>query len=127
MLGIFNSINIDGMDFYRPSDFTLTKQDIYAGEYTTCTGDLIADRIGWKYADFTLSWDTLPDAMLKKLAGISGSVNLVFTDSDGQHTESIIRAGFQNTPTRLTGADGLALWKDVNVEIRFITAHAYTE
>ena len=123
MLGVFNTIIIDGMEFYRPSDFNLTRTDVFEGEYTAMTGNIYADRIGWKYADMTLKWDTLPQTMLDKLTSLSGAFNLTFTDSDGTHTELVVRGGFENTPTRMTAYDGAVLWKDVNVQLRFLNVH----
>ena len=123
MIGIFNTITVNGVELFRPNDFTLRREDVLAGEYTTCTGKLIADRIGWKYSDMTLSWDTLPQDMLDVLTGLSGPVQMAFTDSDGLHTETIIRGAFTNTPTRITASNGSVLWRDVAVEVRFINVH----
>lgn len=123
MIGIFNTIKINNTEILRPSDFELTKEDVYAGEYRTNTGRLIADVIGWKYADFTLSWDMLPNDMISVLTNLTGEATLEFEDSDGSHTETIIRGGFQNTPTRFTNPDGSVVWKNVNVEVRFINTH----
>jgi len=123
MIGVFESITINGVRFYRPNNFSLRREDVLAGEYTTCTGKLIADRIGWKYSDMTLSWDTLPQAMLDALTGLSGPVQMVFTDSDGAHTETIIRGAFTNTPTRFTDYNGAVMWSNVSVEVRFVNVH----
>ena len=123
MIGVFETITINGVTFLRPNNFNLRREDVLAGEYTTCTGKLIADRIGWKYSDMTLAWDTLPQAMLDVLTGLTGAVEMKFTDSDGLHTETIIRGAFTNTPTRLTAYDGSVLWRDVAVEVRFINVH----
>lgn len=123
MIGIYNTITIDNVEYPRPSDFEIKREDIYAGEYETCTGKKIADRIGWRYSDITLKFDTLPDSKLQLLSAINSAVNLVFTDDDGVHTESVIRTGFNNTPTRYTGPDGTPLWKNVGVTMRFIDAH----
>ena len=117
------TIRINGHDIYRPNEFTPAREDVYAAEYTTCTGKMIADRIGWKYSDMTLSWDTLPQAMLDVLLGMSGESTLVFSDSDGEHTEKIIRGAFTNMPTRFTGLDGKAAWQNIAVEVRFIDVH----
>ncbi|SFO07754.1 hypothetical protein SAMN05216515_10682 [Eubacterium pyruvativorans] len=117
------TITINGRDILRPNDFTPSREDVYAAEYTTCTGKLIADRIGWKYADMTLSWDTLPQAMLDVLTGMNGEATLAFEDNDGLHTERIIRGRFANIPTRFTGIDGNAAWQNISVEVRFIDVH----
>ena len=120
MIGVFESITINGVRFYRPNNFSLRREDVLAGEYTTCTGKLIADRIGWKYSDMTLSWDTLPQAMLDALTGLSGPVQMVFTDSDGAHTATTTRGA----PTRFTAYNGAVMWSDVAVEVRFINVHS---
>ncbi len=123
MIGIYNTITINGIEFPRPSDFSIEREDVYAGEYQTCTGNVIADRVGWRYSDMTLNFDTLSNDKLQVLSAINSTATLVFTDDDGQHTESVIRTGFANTPTRYTGPDGTALWKNVSVKMRFINAH----
>lgn len=124
MIGILNTITIDGVEFPRPNDFAIQREDVYAGEYETCTGKKIADRIGWRYSDMTLNFDTLPDNLLQQLAGMSGEVTMTFEDGDGNTaSESIIRTQFVNTPTRYTGPSGSALWKNVQVQVRFINAH----
>ena len=123
MIGIYNTITIDNMEMLRPSGLTLEREDIYAGEYTTCTGAKRADRIGWKYSDIELSWDTLPNDMLNKLTGLTEPVDLTFTDSDGSHTETVIRQAFTNVPTRSTMPDGTAIWKNVKVKFSFVDSH----
>lgn len=123
MIGVFNTIQINGSEIFRPSDFELERTDVYSGEYTTCTGAVIADRIGWKYADLELKYDTLPDDQMNVLLGMTGASTLTFTDSDGEHSETVIRMGFTHTPTRMTAYDGSVLWKDVGVQLRFINVH----
>lgn len=107
----------------RPSDFAVEREDIYAGEYTTCTGAVKADRIGWKYADMTLTFDELTPEELNIISGLYGAVTFYFDDSDGAHAEQVIKTGFSNTPTRYTLPDGKAVWKNVGVSLRFIDAH----
>lgn len=123
MIGIYNTITIDNVEYIRPTNLTLEREDVYAGEYRTCTGAVIADRIGWRYADATLSWDMLTDAKLTALAALNGPVTLAFTDSDGAKSETVIRLGFANTPTRHTDNAGQVIWKDVAVVLRFIDVH----
>lgn len=123
MIGIYNTITIAGHEFKRPSAFAIQREDIYAGEYTTCVGSIKADRVGWKYSDITLTFDELTPDELAFLTGITGAVEFTFTDSDGSHTENVIRAGFVNTPTRATLPDGKAIWKNVDISLRFIDAH----
>ena len=123
MIGVFNTITINGTEVFRPNDMQMEREDVYAGEYTTMTGKVIADRIGWKYSDMDLSWDTLTLAMIDALTGVTGPFNLTFTDSDGTHTEAVIRRGFSNVPTRFTSPSGEACWKNVKVKVRFINVH----
>ena len=123
MIGIYNTITIDNVEFIRPSNFQLSREDIYQAEYQTCTGKTIADRVGWKYSDMELAWDTLPDDKMAVLTGLDGAVELAFTDSDGAQTENVMRLGFANTPTRHTLYDGTVIWKDVRIKLRFIDAH----
>lgn len=121
MIGVFNSIVIDGMEFPKP-DHEFLREDVYAGEYTTCTGRTIADRIGWKYSDQEINFDALTDAQAMKLAGIRGAVTLKWEDADGIHTESIIRRKFSNTPTRSI-VEGVPKWRDVSIEVSFLNVH----
>lgn len=107
----------------RPSDFAIEREDIYAGEYTTCTGSIKADRIGWKYVDTTINCDELTEEELSFFTGMSGATTFYFEDSDGAHSEQVIRTGFSNTPTRLTLPDGQVIWKNVGISLRFIDAH----
>lgn len=127
MIGIFETININGTEIYRPNEFDVKREDVYAGEYVSLTGKTIADRIGWKYSDMTLKWDALTDAMLQALIGLEGSFSISFEDSDGQHTEQVIRRGFTNTPTRLTGPNGAKLWTGLEMEISFLNTHPIDE
>lgn len=122
MIGVFNTITIGDVEVFRPSNLELAREDVYAAEYTTCTGKTIADRIGWKYSDTTLTWDQLTDEMLQGLAGLSGPVTMTFTDGDGDHSETIIRKSFKNTMKRTTGPAG-TYWRDVEVEVSFLDVH----
>lgn len=121
--GRFRKIKVNGNSIIAPNDFELEREDVYAGEYTTCTGKLLADKIGWKYADTTMQWDTLPDDMLAILTGTTGAFTLKFTDSDGSHTENVIRLGVRNTATRFTDDFGNALWRNIELEVSFTNVH----
>lgn len=127
MIGIFETININGTEIYRPNDFDVKREDVYAGEYVSLTGKTIADRIGWKFSDMTLKWDALTDAMLQALISLDGSFSISFEDSDGQHTEQAIRRGFTNTPTRITGPNGTKIWTGLEMEISFLNTHPIGE
>lgn len=127
MIGIFETITIDGTEIFRPNDFEVQREDVYSGEYTTLTGKTIADRVGWKYSDMTMKWDILTDEMLAALLSLSGEATLQFEDSDGQHTETIIRKGFTNAPTRTTGPNGNIIWSGIEMAVSFINAHPIDE
>lgn len=122
-IGNYETITIGSSSIFKPNEMELEREDVYAGEYTTCTGRVIADLIGWRYADTDLSWDTLPDDQLAVINSLSGATTITFTDSDGTHTENIIRLGYVNAPTRYTGYDGEKVWKDVTMKVRFINVH----
>ena len=126
-LGIYNKIYINGRPYFRPNDFQLAREDVYAGEYTSCTGKLIADKIGWKYSDLPMKWDILPDEDLVYLTTLIGAFDLIFRDSDGQHTETVIRKGFTNTPTRITGPEGSKIWTGIEMEVAFLNTHPKDE
>ena len=122
-LGIFDTLYINGRQVFRPNDFEIRREDVYAGEYTSCTGRILADKIGWKFSDLTMKWDILPDADLAYFTTLSGPFTLKFRDNDGVHTETVIRRGFTNTPTRITGPEGSKIWTGVEMEVSFINVH----
>lgn len=118
-----NYIAIDDNLIYRPSGFAPQIQDIYAGEYTTCTGKIVGDRIGWKYADATLTWDALPQSMVDYLIGMSGECTLEFVAPDGTITsETVIRDSVVQLQNRNT-IRGEVWWRNVSLDLRFINAH----
>lgn len=121
--------NINGNQIYRCNEFTPQRQMIIAEEYTSMSGKTIGDLIGWKYADLTLQWDTLPQAMLLHLidAQKQGQVTFIFDDVEGQHQEDVIISVNTSKATRFTGIDNLALWSDIEVEVRFVNAHSISE
>lgn len=118
-----NYIKINGNNILRPNAFTLQREDVAAAEYTTCTGKIVADRIGWKYSDMTMQWDTLPNAQMLILIAMSGESTIIFDDADGSHTEQIERSKNSNTATRFINNDGTVVWKSVSLDVRFINVH----
>lgn len=116
-------IIINNEQIYRPPAFAPAQQDIYKGDYTTCTGKIIADRVGWKYADMTLEWDALPQSMVDVLVNMSGSNTIEFDDLEGNVvTEKIVRTSAVALRHRYTQR-GTVIWKNVKVSIRFIQSH----
>lgn len=107
----------------RPSDLEITKEDIYSGEYTTCTGEIKADHVGWKYSDITLAFDELTDDEIQVLGGMTGELIFYFDDIDGAHAEPVIKINNRHTPTRLTLPDGSIIWKNAAISVRFINAY----
>lgn len=122
MIDIFNTITIGGTEYPRPSNIAYKREDIYAGEYTTCTGARRADYIGSRFSDIELTFDTLPGTLITALSQISGTTTLAFTDQDGTHTLTVMRKGFSDMPTRHTMPDGTALWQNVTVIFSFVDA-----
>ena len=123
MINNLNTITINNVEIFRPNDFTPEREDVYAGEYTTCTGKTVADRIGWKFSDMSLEWDMLTADMMSTITSLPGSFDITFTDSDGSHTATVIKTGFANTATRLTDNFNNVIWKNVKLNISFIDAH----
>lgn len=116
-------IKINDQKIPKPPEFKPKREDIYAGEYTTCTGKRIADVIGWKYSDMTLEWDALPQDMVDILVNMTGECEMVFDDVDGNEiTESVIRNSMVTFRHRRT-IEHVVWWKDVSVEVSFINAH----
>ena len=123
-MAVPETITINGTDIQRPPEFAPQREDAYAGEYATCTGKLIADRIGWRFADMTLSWPALPQSAVDVLAAMSGEATLVFDDLDGTtRTETVIRTSAVGLRHRHT-IRGSTYWKNVEVEVRFINVHS---
>lgn len=125
MIGVFNSITVDGNAIYRGNEFTLQREYIYAGEIETCTGKRCADLVGWRYADLTISWDTLPQSQFQSILALTGAqVNMVFdNEKNTSVTEVVIPTAITSTATRLTDPMGNVTWKNVGLSIRFINAH----
>lgn len=115
-------ITIGGAQIYKPPEFAPQMEDIYAGEYTTCTGKTVGDRIGWKWSDMTLQWDALPQDMVDVLVNMTGEVDLAFDSPLGTQTEKIIRSSAVQLRNRNT-IRGQTIWRNVSVAIRFINAH----
>ncbi len=120
---IFGTIELNGITLLRPSDMELTREYVYAGEITTCTGKTIADLIGWKYANVTLKWDILPAAQVQALLSLNGSdVLMRFMDADGvQHSERVIPRTHSVVGTRLNGTS--QTWHNIETEVSFINVH----
>ena len=122
-------IIINDEQICRPPAFAPEKEDIYKGDYTTCTGKIIADRVGWKFSDMTLEWEALPQSMVDVLVAMdAGGVSTIVFDTMGGLTvqENIIRASTVALRHRQT-IGGVTYWKNVKVTIRFIDAHTGTE
>lgn len=116
-------IKINGTSIWRPPQFMPTRQDLYRGDYTTCTGKQIKDRIGWKYTDMTLTWDGLPQNMVDVLVGMTGACTLEFDDADGNlHEEQIVRDSLVALRHKYIQG-GVTIWKNVSVKIVFIGSH----
>jgi hypothetical protein len=121
---VFRRILINDEEVYQPNDFEPKREHVYAAEYTTCTGRTIADVIGWRYSDMTLTWDTLPQGMLETLIKMSGVCTMTFVDVDNTEvTEEIRPISNVCIGTRYKAYDGDPLWKDVSVEVSFINVH----
>lgn len=125
MIGVFNTITIDGQEIYRGNDFTLQREYIYAGEVVTCTGKLCADVVGWRYSPLALQWDNLPQDQLQKILSLSGhEVNMTFSNEENETvTEAVIPTTTTAQVTRLTDPNGDVAWSGIGLEIRFINAH----
>lgn len=116
-------ITINGNQILRPPAFAPQIEDIYAGEYTTCTGKTVGDVVGWKYSDATLTWDALPQSSVDVLVAMSGENTLTFVNPSGMiTTETIIRDSVVQLQNRNT-IRGEVWWKNVSVAIRFVNAH----
>lgn len=126
MLNGFNTISIDSNVIYRGNDFTLQREYIYAGEYETCTGKRIADLVGWRYANITVTWDALPQSMLSDIMALTGeAVDFTFSNELGASvTESVRPNVISSQATRFTNPyDNSIVWRNVSLQMTFINAH----
>ena len=118
-----DDIYINGEQVSRPPTFSPRKEDVYKGDYTTCTGKYIADRVGWRFSEMELSWGALPQQMVDVLVNMSGINTITFDDLDGNlREENIVRVSMVAMRHRHTQG-GVTIWKDVKVTIRFIDSH----
>ena len=126
MIDIFNTIKLGNNELYRGNDFTLQREYIYAGEYETCTGRRIADIVGWRYSDLTISWDNLPADQFAFVLGLTGQrVYLRFDNEQGTYvSEYVIPQVISSQATRYTNPyDGSVVWKNVQLQIKFVNSH----
>ena len=122
----YNGQTINTITLPRPSDFTPQREMEYRAEYTTSTGRILADYIGWRYADLTLQWDMLPQDLLRALLSLNPLQKkyLIFTDASGlQQTEEFMITNHVSTGTRITDMDRNVIWKDVQMGVRFNVVH----
>lgn len=118
-----NYIKINDVQIWRPPSFAPSHEDIYKGDYTTCTGKVIADRVGWKYADMSLEWDALPQSMVDVLVNMSGENTIEFDDLNGDIVqETVVRTSAVGLRHRYTQG-GVVIWRNVTVNIKFIGSH----
>lgn len=125
MIGVFNSITINGTEIYRGNAFTLQREWIYAGEVVTCTGKVCADVVGWRYSNVTISWDTLPQDQLQDILSLNGeAVDMTFSNERNETvTEKVIPQVISSQVTRFTDPSGNVAWRGITLELRFINAH----
>lgn len=122
----FNTVTFNGSAIPRPNDFAPQRVGIYAGEITTCTGATIADEVGWKFADMTLSWGYLSFAELNTILSLHGAVTFGFTDQTGTaRTENIRINSTVSIGHRWKDSDGNEVWTDIEMDVTFLDAHAY--
>lgn len=119
----YDYIKINGVQIPRPPGFAPKREDVYEGEITTCTGKLIADKIGWKYAEMELQWDALTQDEVDILVNMNGISTITFDDADGEeHTEQVVTISKVWLRHRHT-IKGKTIWKGVSVGVRFINVH----
>lgn len=125
MIGVFNTITINGSEIFRSNGFTLAREWIYAAEIVTCTGKVCADVVGWRYSDITLEWDNLPQNQLQALMDLNGSaVEMTFSNELNESvTEMVIPTVSTARITRKTDFNGNVAWSGVKLTLRFINAH----
>lgn len=125
MIGVFNTITLNGEEIFRGNEFTLSREYLYAGEYETCTGKRVGDIVGWRYADLSLTWDNLPQSQLQKVIGLNGSaVAMTFSNEFNENvTEMVIPTVTTAQVTRITDPQGNVAWSGIGLTLKFINAH----
>lgn len=125
MIGVFNTITLNGEEIFRGNEFNLSREYIYAGEYETMTGKRVGDIVGWRYADLSLTWDNLPQSQLQKVIGLNGSaVAMTFSNEFNENvTEMVIPTVTTAQVTRLTDPQGNVAWSGIGLTLKFINAH----
>ena len=116
-------IYINGEQIYRPPAFYPQREDILKGDYVSCTGKRLGDRIGWRYSSMTLKWDMLPQQMVDVLIDMRGEDTIQFDDLSGEIVEEKIRRTSIVALRHRHTLRGETIWKDVEVEIEFIGSH----
>lgn len=116
-------IIINGEQIPRPLNFAPAHEDILKGEYTTCIGKRIADKVGWRYSDMTLEWDALPQQAVDVLVNMSDVSTLQFDGLDGEICEEQIQRTSVVALRHRYTRGGTTIWKDVKVSISFINPH----
>lgn len=126
-MGRFNTVSFNSAVIPRPNEFAPQRVSIYAGEITTCTGAIIADEVGWKFGDMTLSWGYLSFSELNTLLGLHGDVLFEFTDQTGTTQSEHVRLDSNvSIGHRWKDSAGNEIWTDITVEVVFLDAHQYT-
>mgnify|MGYP001439567046 CR=1 FL=1 len=116
-------MKINGTEIINCNDLNPQRETVLSGEYTTCNGETRADVVGWKYSDLTLAWDALPETELLKIYAASGETAFTFQDPvDGEVTENVIVTIKSPVQCRFI-ENGIALWKNISVTVRFLDAH----
>ena len=125
MIGVFNTITIDGATIYSGNDFTLSREWIYAAEIETCTGKRCADVVGWRYSDLSLEWGNLPQSQLQSILALSGeAVDMTFSNEKNETvTEAVIPTVSTATLSRFTDPQGNTAWTGIKLNLRFVNAH----
>lgn len=120
---IYFVINGIKYELPRPPELQIQREDVYGGEYTTCTGKKIADVIGWRYSDLTLKWDALPQKYIDILVQLKGQCKMIFDAPESEEeNEDIVRSTVVYLRHRFL-QNGETWWKDVSVGVKYLNVH----
>jgi len=108
---------IDDVQIVEPIQLQVTRVDNIVSQIATQSGRIIADIRGWKYADTTLYWGTIPETQLQYLLPLN-EFTMTFDDIDGEKTVNVIRKGFTGQKQRFT-VDGAAFYANFGLEVMF--------
>lgn len=108
---------INGVTIVEPIKLEMARVDNIVSSLQTQSGRTIADIRGWKYADTSLNWGTIPESQLQYLLPLN-EFDLTFDDFDGIKTIKAIRKSFVGQKQRFL-VDNKVFYAKFGLEVMF--------